>query len=59
MIRVIRGVMTLEEVEAWGGEDTRKATEKALTDRALLTRWNLKDEVDELNAEVIAEAKVG
>ena len=41
MIRVVRNVMTLEDVADWGGEDARKAVEKGLKDKALMKRWNI------------------
>ena len=41
IVRVVRGVMTLQEIEEWGGERTRKAVEEGIADKALLRRWNI------------------
>ena len=54
MIRVARNVMTLEEVQEWGGTSTREAVEEALSNKALMSRWNVEDqrpEVDEAELE--------
>lgn len=64
ILRVVRGVMTLEDVEAWGGRSIAAATEIALTARemrAFLERNNLADEVDAFitarNAEADADVE--
>ena len=41
IVRVIRDVMTLDQVAEWGGPGTRKAVEAAMKDRALMKRWNI------------------
>ena len=53
IIRVVRGLMTLDQVAEFGGPDTRKAVAKAMTDKALMRRWNIEI------AEPSKEAKVG
>lgn len=57
MIRNLRGVMTLEEIEDWGGVETRKAVEKALKDRRLIERWNLQGDIEDAKARIKAEAE--
>ena len=44
MIRVVRGVMTIEDVEAWGGKETAAAVTRGLKDKALMKRWNIAEE---------------
>jgi hypothetical protein len=41
MIRVIRGVMTIDEVRTWGGDGLAKATEAGIKDAQLMKRWNI------------------
>lgn len=55
ILRNLRGVMTLAEIGEWGGNDTRKAVETALKDRALIKRWNLEGEIAEAKAREKAE----
>lgn len=52
VIRVTRGVMTLEDVGTWGGESVEIAVAKAMDDKAMMTRWNLTGEVAAYKAEV-------
>ena len=49
VVRAVRGVMTLAEIEEWGGEATRKAVEGVLANPGLLKRWNI--EVPEVEIE--------
>lgn len=53
ILRVATGVMTWDEVEAWGGKAVRDAQERMSKDAALMARWNVEF------PEVEAEAKVG
>jgi hypothetical protein len=46
MLRTLRGIMTLEQVEEWGGIGTRKAVESALRDANIIARWNLQPEIE-------------
>ena len=46
IIRVLAGVMSLDDVAAWGdsigrGPEVRAAVEKGMADAALLKRWNI------------------
>ena len=54
ILRVLAAVMTLDDVAAWGGEDTRAAVEAAIGNVALLKRWNIEVPA----AEVVEEGPV-
>lgn len=44
IIRVVRGVMTLEDVRTWAedrGDQTVAAVKKAMANAALMKRWNI------------------
>lgn len=58
-MRVLRGVMTLEQVQEWGGsrgKQTRKAVEEALKNKDLIARWNLQGDVDAARERIAAES---
>jgi len=57
ILRVLAAVMTLDDVAAWGGEDTRKAVEGAIANPVLLKRWNIEVPAVEVPEEV--EEQVG
>lgn len=46
ILRLVRGVMTMDDIEAWGGKEVALATAFALLDEKRMTRWNLLDEVN-------------
>lgn len=41
ILRVVNGVMTLEDVGEWGGEAVMRATARAMADVKLMERWNV------------------
>lgn len=56
MIRSLRGIMSLEEIAEWGGQETRKAVEAGLRSPQLIKRWNLEPEIEAAKEREVAEA---